>query len=126
MVRHLCISNCISCFMLIIFLVFYICYRASYLGHIAQRLVLGFDRWVAKPYYRIKTPLVTGGTYTQVLASSMTIAASELNHCSTKTQLVYISLWSVDQFFTSLNWSIFRYVDWFHLWQTLRHGGWCK
>ena len=29
-----------------------------------------------------KTPLVLGGTHTQVLADSMTIAASELNHCT--------------------------------------------
>ena len=36
-----------------------------------------------KPCYRIKTPLVVGGTRTQVLADSMAIAASVLNHCAT-------------------------------------------
>ena len=39
--------------------------------------------WVQKPYRRRKTPLVVGGTRTQVLADSMTIAASALNHCVT-------------------------------------------
>ena len=39
-------------------------------------LALEFDRRVKKPYYRRKTPLVLGETWTQVLADSMTIAAS--------------------------------------------------
>ena len=41
-----------------------------------------------KPCYRQKTPLVIGGTRTQVLADSMAIAASALNHC-TKTIAMY-------------------------------------
>ena len=32
---------------------------------------------------QVKTPLVVGGTQTQVVADSMTIAASTLNHCTT-------------------------------------------
>ena len=43
----------------------------------------GFDLSVKKAYYRRKTPLVESGTRTRVLADSMTIAASALNHCTT-------------------------------------------
>ena len=53
---------------------------ASLLGHMAQMLALGFDCWVEKPCYRQKTSLVLGGTWTQVLADSMVIAVSALNH----------------------------------------------
>ena len=48
----------------------------------AQMLALGFDCWVEKSYYRRKTPLGVGGTQTQVLADSIAIAASALNHCA--------------------------------------------
>ena len=48
------------------------------LEHTAQKLALGFDWGVKKPCYRRKTSLVVGGTRTQVLADSMTIAASTL------------------------------------------------
>ena len=44
---------------------------------------LGFDWGVEKPFYRRKTPLVVGGTRTQVLADSKIIAASALDHCTT-------------------------------------------
>ena len=53
--------------------------------HIAQMLALGFDWGVEKPYYRRKTSLVVGGTRTRVLADSMTIAATALDHCTTET-----------------------------------------
>ena len=36
-----------------------------------------------KPDHRRKTPLVVGGTRTQVLADSMAINTSALNHCAT-------------------------------------------
>ena len=39
---------------------------------------------VEKPCYRRKTPLVLDGTRTRVLADSMTIAASQLDHCATQ------------------------------------------
>ena len=38
---------------------------------------------VKTPYYRRKTPLVIGGTRTQVLADSMVSGASALDHCAT-------------------------------------------
>ena len=44
---------------------------------------VGIHCWVEKPCYRRKTSLVVGGTRTQVLADSMAIAASALNHCTT-------------------------------------------
>ena len=44
----------------------------------AQILALGFDCRVEKPCYRRKTPLVVGGTWTQVLTDSKAIAASAL------------------------------------------------
>ena len=46
-------------------------------------LAMGFDWWGEKSYHRRKTAPVIGGTRTQVLADSMTIAASVLNHCAT-------------------------------------------
>ena len=46
-----------------------------------QKLGFGFGWWVEKPYYRRKTPLIIGGTRTQILADSMAIAASALNRC---------------------------------------------
>ena len=46
----------------------------------AQMLALGFDCRVEKPCYRRKTSLVVGGTWTQVLADSIAIAASGLDH----------------------------------------------
>ena len=51
----------------------------------AQILALGFDCWMGKPCYRWKTPLVLGETRTRVLADSITIAASALNHCTSYT-----------------------------------------
>ena len=61
------------------------CVPDSLLRHMAQIIALGFDGRVENPCYRRKTPLVVGGTWTQVLADSMVIAASALNHCTTKT-----------------------------------------
>ena len=43
---------------------------------------------VEKPCCRRKTPLVVGGTGTQVLAVSMAIHASTLNHCTTQTDAI--------------------------------------
>ena len=40
-----------------------------------------------EPLLKGKNPLVVSGTRTQVLANHTTIAASELNHCTTKTVL---------------------------------------
>ena len=48
----------------------------------AKMLALGFDCWVENPYYRRKTPLVVGETWTRVLADIIAIAASALNHCA--------------------------------------------
>ena len=52
------------------------------LYHIAQMSMLGFD-WGVEPFYRRKTPLVIGGTPTRVLAVSMAITSSALDHCAT-------------------------------------------
>ena len=49
------------------------CFLNRLLRHMAQMLVLGFDCWMEKPYYRWKTPLVVGGTWTHVLADSIAI-----------------------------------------------------
>ena len=43
-----------------------------------------------KPCYRRKTPLVVVGTRTQVLADSIAIAASALNHCATYFYMNFI------------------------------------
>ena len=60
------------------------CTPDSLLRHMAQILVFGFHWWVEKPCYKWKkTPLVIGGTRTQVLADSMAIAVSALNHYTT-------------------------------------------
>ena len=53
------------------------------LGLAPQMLALGSDCYVEKPFYRWKTPLVVGGTPTQVLADSIAIAASALHHYAT-------------------------------------------
>ena len=47
--------------------------------------MLGFGCWVEKPCYRQKCLLFINVTCTQVLADSMVIAASALNHYSTWT-----------------------------------------
>ena len=52
-------------------------------SNMAQMLVLGYSCCVEKPYYKRKTPLVVGGTRTQVLEDSIAIAASALNHWAT-------------------------------------------
>ena len=64
-----------------------------------------------KPYYRRKTPLVVGGTQTQVLAASIAIAASALNHCATKPFTVYI--YEDASFIFKLNnlLALYRYED---------------
>ena len=59
--------------------------QAILLRHKAQVISLGFDCWVEKPCYRRKTPLAVGGTWTQVLADRMAIAARALNQCTTLT-----------------------------------------
>ena len=46
-------------------------------------LAFGFNKWTDSSYYRRKTLLVAGGTWPQVLAGSMAIAASTLSHCAT-------------------------------------------
>ena len=50
------------------------------LYHIAQMLVFELKGIAGKPYYGGKTPLIIGGTQSQVLADNMVIAASALNH----------------------------------------------
>ena len=57
----------------------------SLLGHMTQMLVLGFDWWGEKPCYRRISPLAVVEIWTQVLADSMAIAASALNHYVTWT-----------------------------------------
>ena len=56
----------------------------------AQLLALVFDSLVEKPFYWRKTSLVVGGTRTQSLADSMTIAASTLDHCAIIVCNLYI------------------------------------
>ena len=65
-----------------------------YLVVMTQMLVL-FDFWVEKPYYRKKTPLVVGGTRTQVLADSMAIVPPrpikwQLSKCSKRHYCIII------------------------------------
>ena len=62
-----------------------ITFWASLLGHMAPILALGFNYWVENPCDKNKFLLVVGGTWTQVLADSMAIAASDepLHHIDT-------------------------------------------
>ena len=53
------------------------------LYHMVQMLALGFELVSGETFLQEKTSLVISGTQTQVLADSMTIAASVLNHCTT-------------------------------------------
>ena len=55
--------------------------------------LLTFNWWMEKLYSRRKTPLVISGTQTQILAESMAIAASTLNHCPTCTFTNWIKLY---------------------------------
>ena len=53
------------------------------MGHMVQIVAFRLGFGVQKLCYKRKTPLVLGGTRTQVIADSMAIAASALNHCAT-------------------------------------------
>ena len=54
-----------------------------------QMSALGYYWWIVKPYYR-STPLVISGTWTHVLADSVTIAASEQNMVLTEN---FVTQW---------------------------------